>query len=194
MPVLLPFKNHRQLDILVKEQISVFAPKIYVVRDYQSPDVRLDDKTLLLHNMNSSIHTLMYSGNIALLIPELDTKRFKSFDYDTTMAQAIRLPSYSVPSISLLFLETDLIESYPYGKSSRQILKFFAPQPSTSRQLLDFSANLEYCKIKKRKDDEKKSINISIIDENYNRLLFINSSIKIKLNFRKLKNNVSLFE
>ena len=193
-PVFLPFENQNFVDILVKEQILASAPKIYVVREFQSTNRELNETTILLHNMNSSVHTLKYSGNICLLIPELDNKRFKSFDYDSSMAQIIKLPSNFVPSVSLLFLESDLIESYPYGNTSKQILKFFETKPSNERQLIDFGANLEYCRVKKRKDDEQKSINISILDENYTQLSFIKSSIKIKLNFRKLKNNVSLFK
>ena len=66
------------------------------------------------------------------------------------MAQIIKLPSNFVPSVSLLFLESDLIDSYPYGNSSKQILKFFETKPSNERQLIDFGANLEYCRVKKR--------------------------------------------
>ena len=189
---LLPLNGKDTFDKIVNDHILLSTPRISVI-DAIDSSINPEMKPGLVHALNNLNYSISYSGDICLLIPSLIGKKFANHDTHTSNMQYISLPYNKIPSLSTLFLESDLIDSAPYGKQNRRILKYFATKTTTDPQLIEFT-NLEYFKVKKRLDTEKMSINISFKDENYDILPFIQSKIKIKLNFRKLRKHVSLFE
>ena len=186
--IILPNKDDTKLDAIVFEQIKLLAPKITL--EYY---LNLENKLsfTLLHKLNSLNHDISYKGNITTFIPSLTDKIFNEISWGP---QHIILESEKAPDMSLLFLETDLIENNYFSNDKMKILKYFTTKTQSSSQIIDFSSCMEYKQLSYKETNERKPnpksappsiINISLMDNHFKNIYLNTGTILVNLHFRK---------
>jgi hypothetical protein len=188
--IILPLINDDKLKKIIDEQIKILCPNMTL---QYALDVNMDKKYVLLHNLNSLNHTISYSGNITTIIEGLKDKLFNEISGGP---QHVILESEFLQDMTLLFIETDIIENGKYSNNDLKILKFFETKTQSTPQLIDFSDCMEYRQLKYKEVNErlplenekrKETINISFKDKNFKNLNFSQGNILVKLHFRKRK-------
>ena len=186
--IILPNKDDNKLDDLVLEQIKLLAPSI-TLEYYLSVENKLC--FTLLHKLNSLNHVISYKGNITTFIPTLLDKIFNEISGGP---QHIILESEKAPDMSLLFLETDLIENNHFSNEKMKILKYFSTKSQSTAQVIDFSSCLEYKQLSYKETNERdyknkpappSIINISLMDNHFKNIYLNSGTILVNLHFRK---------
>ena len=188
--IILPNKDDTKLDELVYEQIKLLTPTITL--EY-GIDVLQVLRYTLLHKLNSRNHVINYNGSIIDYIPLFKDKIFN--EVISGGPQHVILDSVKAPDLSLLYLETDIIEPNYYFNKNMKVLRYFSTETQSTPQLIDFTSCLEYKQLSYEESNERgdgrngvkrpDSINIYLRDNNFNKIYLNQGTITVNLHFRK---------